>query len=54
MICIQLDNKLYWLDFAYGLVYSILVVACGHIEYDKIVKLIKNMMSIVLKKVSVC
>ena len=53
MICIQLDNKFYWLGFAYGLVYSILVLACGPIGYDKIEKPIKNMISIVLKKVSV-
>ena len=29
MICIYLDNIFGWLGFAYGLLYSMLVVACG-------------------------
>ena len=28
-ICLYLDNKFDWLHFAHGLVYPILVAACG-------------------------
>ena len=49
--CIQLDNKFDWLRFAQGLLYPILVAACGRMGQDKIGKPIKNMMKIVLKRV---
>ena len=32
MICILLDNKFYWLGLPYGLVYPVLVEACGWME----------------------
>ena len=49
MICIYLDNKFDWSGLAYGLVYSILVAACGRIGQEKIGKPMKNMMRIALK-----
>ena len=42
MICIKFDNKFDWLGFTYDLVYSMLVVARGHMGQDKILKPIKN------------
>ena len=35
MICTQIGNKFDWLDFAYGLVYPIFLVAGGRIGYAK-------------------
>ena len=42
-----------WFDFAYGLVYPVFVVACYRMGLDKIGKLMKNMMRVVLRRVSV-
>ena len=49
MICISLDNKFEWFGLAYALKYPILVTY-GQIGYNKIKKLMKNMMRIVLKR----
>ena len=35
---------------AYGLVFPILAVVCGRMEYDKIGKMMKNMIKIALKR----
>ena len=49
MIRISLDNKFEWVGLAYDLKYPILVTS-GQIGYDKIKKLMKNMMRIILKR----
>ena len=53
MIYIQLDNKFDWFGFIYDLVYPILVIACGRMGQDKILKPMKEMMRGVLERVSV-